>query len=144
MDLSGNSIERKGVGTIFTILRYCITLSALNLNLNCVGKEGATAISSCLHYWPNLQTLCVGGTLGKTNIGKNGAILLAKNLFSCTKLTTLDLSYNGIEEQAVSLVTSSLAKCKNLAELNLEGNPISKESCSLSVLQTKRCLCLLT
>ena len=144
LDLSGNFIESNGVETAVASLRYCTNLSSLNLNENYLGKEGATAIVSCLHYWPYLQALCVGGTLGKTNIGKNGAVVLAKNLFYCTKLRNLDLSYNGIDEESASLVTSSLAMSKNLAELNLEGNPISRDSCSLSALRSKKCLCLLS
>jgi Ran GTPase-activating protein (RanGAP) involved in mRNA processing and transport len=55
-------VECKGVGSALTSLKSYTDLSSLNFNENHLGKEGAIAFASCLHFWPNLQELSLAGT----------------------------------------------------------------------------------
>ena len=137
LNLSGNAIEIEFGAEITSNLTNCTGLRTLNLNENHIGKPGAIVISSCLQHWPNLQALGVCGNGQITNVGKEGAALLAENLSRyCTKLEVLNLSCNDIDERTATSLVKSLAKCTNLAQLYLENNRISKGSESIKQLQT--------
>ena len=135
LNLSGNAIQIEA--EIISSLDCCTGLRTLNLNEIHIGKPGAIVISSHLQHWPNLQALGVCGNGQITNVGKEGAALLAKNLSRyCTKLEVLNLSCNDIDERIATSLVKSLAKCTNLAELYLENNRISEDSESIKQLQT--------
>ena len=137
LNLSGNCIGSAGAEAIPTTLINCATLCTLNLNGNYISEQGAIAISSCLQSWPNLQALHLCGLNRATsNIGKKGSILLAENLYHCTKLEILNLSYNSIDECAMPKLVKSLSKCKGLTQLYLDYNRICESSESIKELQS--------
>ena len=137
LDLSSNCIRSAGAEAIPTTLVHCTTLCTLNLNGNYIRKQNAIAISSCLQSWPNLQALHLcGADLETSNIGKKGSILLAENLYYCTKLEILDLSYNSINDCTIPKLVKSLSKCKCLTELYLDHNKISESNESIKELHS--------
>ena len=108
-----NNIERDGAEAIFNGLKVCTKLVHLGLGRNSIGSDGAEALSMHLKYWPKLQHLVLNGTEAKPNIGRNGAVLIAKNLHHCTQLKYLGLRFNNIDEDT----QPSLAKCAKLVAI---------------------------
>ncbi|KAF7840080.1 Protein TONSOKU [Senna tora] len=108
-----------------------------------------------------VDTLCqLAGTftlsglmLGSTSLGTEGAMQLARSLFSGTQLTQelvkLDLSYCGLTSN--NFINAGATLFSSILELNLEGNPIMPEGsntlssllinpqCCLKVLVLKNC-----
>ena len=108
------NLDAAGAIAISSSLKHCTALTTLNLRGNQIGKEGAQALSSGFQYWPNLQELNLDGkgrsrTTYCTNIGLDGAIILAEKLRLCRRLSKLSLQYNVITDAVVLLLKK---KCR--------------------------------
>ena len=95
------------------------SFTELNLAWNELGFKGASALSNCLQYWPNLQRLDVSGKAmdvgGKvcltTNIGSDGAIELTKELHHCIQLKYLNMADNAIKREHMRAIIKNLSRC---------------------------------
>ena len=125
------NLDAAGAIAISSSLKHCTALTTLNLRGNRIGKEGAQALSSGFQYWPNLQVLNLGGhALDKhapnettcTNIGLDGAIVLAEKVHLCPRLSELYLRFNGITDAVVLLLKK---QCHT--ELYLDCDPVVNE-----------------
>ena len=123
-----NNIGDNGATAIAKALETNTTLSDLDLRSNNIGENGATAIAKALkqilHYrrciliiitlvrmaqrqlqkhWKQIlhYRICIWSN---NNIGDNGATAIAKALETNTTLSTLNLEYNNIGKEAISLL----------------------------------------
>ena len=100
LNLGEANLDATGAIAISSSLKHCTALRTLNLRGNTIGKKGVQALSSGFQYWPNLQELNLDGRVldktYRTNIGSDGAVVLAEQLQLCPRLSKLHLEYNGI------------------------------------------------
>ena len=116
------NLDAAGAIAISSSLKHCTALTTLNLRGNVFGKEGAQALSSGFQYWPNLQVLNLDGKTYRTNIGLDGAIILAEKLQLCRRLSELYLRYNGITDAILLLLKK---QCRT--GLYLDCDPVVKQ-----------------
>ena len=127
------NLDAAGAIAISSSLKHCTALTTLNLSGNQIGKEGAQALASGFQYWPNLQEVNLDGkgrskTTYCTNIGLDGAKVLAEKLRLCRRLSKLSLRYNVITD-AVRLLLIQ----KGRTGLHLDCYPVVEEGCGLCV-----------
>ena len=152
-NLEYSRMKDYGAEEIFTSIyrmgRLQLFFTELNLAGNKIDFEGARALSSCLQYWPNLQSLDVSGGVCYDdlspvyNIGRDGVMLLTKELHHCTQLKYLNIDNNGIGpslhgESGMDIedikvrqhsncvrVIQNLSRCTKLTELVLQTDTIT-------------------
>mmetsp|Transcript_31141 Transcript_31141/g.50856 ORF Transcript_31141/g.50856 Transcript_31141/m.50856 type:complete len:457 (+) Transcript_31141:78-1448(+) len=88
--------------------------------INCgIGDEPLVGIILALSMHPQLEELGLQGS----GMGRNGCVALATLLrWRATELHTLNLSYNGIDDEGVEALTLALANSRHLHTLALSSN----------------------
>jgi Ran GTPase-activating protein (RanGAP) involved in mRNA processing and transport len=97
------------------------TLTALTLEYNEIGDEGAKALAAALEQ----NTTIIQLDLGVNQIGDEGAKVLAVALEHNTTLTQLSLWDNQIGDEGAKALAAALEQNTTLTQLNLRNNPIS-------------------
>jgi len=88
---------------------------------NCIGDEGATALTMVLATNTNLTSL----NLRFNNIGDKGATALAMALTTNTSLTSLNLRGNNIGDEGATALAANTSP--NLGSLKVDDNDIGDE-----------------
>ena len=116
--LSGSHIDAESVKAISSALKKNTTLRYLALTNNYICPESIVWLANALE----LNTTLTKFKLSANSINTAGAGVLFGKLGGA--LSTLDLSYNAIEDGEWDEITNSLALNTTLTTLNLRGNPM--------------------
>jgi hypothetical protein len=95
----------------------------IDLHLNDIGDEGASALADALKVNTSVKTI----NLGCNRIGNEGAAALADALKENMSLTTIDLASNGIGDQGASVLADALTVNTSVTSINLDSNTIGNQ-----------------
>ena len=112
--------NRPKIDPLVDVLKHCVSISTLDISINFIGDEGATALAEVLKHTSRLNSLLIKGNL----IGPTGAQALAKAMQCCSNLQKLDISYNSIGDLGAEALANSFKHKTRLSELCIGYNEI--------------------
>jgi Ran GTPase-activating protein (RanGAP) involved in mRNA processing and transport len=123
LDLSDNMIEADGIASLALAL-ICSPIKYLNLSCNLLGSDGAESLASVLVYpqYPKLVSLDLCNTrIGPNGAASLARVLVCPhNLLLAIKY--LNLCNNGIGLEMVNTISSMIEQCSKLQTLDLSYN----------------------
>ncbi|KAG9305657.1 hypothetical protein G9A89_022579 [Geosiphon pyriformis] len=125
-----NGIRPEGIITLSKGLAACKNLEILDLQDNTFTDTGSRAFSEALTHWPKLKFLNIGDCL----LSEDGGISIAEALLlgHNPRLHTLNLQYNEIDKNAITVLATAISNhLKELNSLELNGNRIDPEDGSI-------------
>jgi Ran GTPase-activating protein (RanGAP) involved in mRNA processing and transport len=139
LDLSINKIGPEGASALGEALKVNAVLTTLRLDVNKIGAEGAIAIAEALKVNAVLTSLDLVGN----NIGGDGAKAIAKALKVNAVMTTLDLGGNNIGVEGAKAIAKALKVNAVLTTLFLGGNNI-KDRGAIAIAESLKVTAVLT
>ena len=119
LSLRNSGFKNESTTKLVTSLRGNTKLEQLDLSSNGIGRSGCESIAALLRDGnTNINKIELYGC----GIDNERAVLLARSLIGNTKLTCLELSYNGIVESGWNAFSTILSNCSNTTLFSLGNN----------------------
>ena len=135
LDLSNNGICDEDIKLLMEYLKENKNLKTLILNKNNITSSSGFYIADTLSKNTILEEIY----LGYNKINENGLNSLINILLNKNKsITTLDLSYNNLQQENIISIGDFLSSNPNLKYLDLSGNSIEEQSANLFGISLKK------
>eukprot|EP01133_Synstelium_polycarpum_P017118 gene17118-20390_t len=142
IDLTNNGIYGKGVEMVATLVARN-TLVSLDLAENKLGLAGVQSLTSAIvdKDITQLHTL----SLRRTSLAFPECMVVRNIIFRSPSITTLDLSSNNINSEALAVLGDALAHNRVLTDLDLSFNILGTPGCETlaTAIRTSYSLCVL-
>ena len=127
LNLVTNFITAKGLVSLSKILRSIPqTIEELTLDYNPIGNEGVRILCECLSRQSTPLRLL---SLGDCHFGNDACVSLAAYLGSpACQLSELNLSVNRIQVSGMTVLAKGVYQCYSLRSLDLGGNDLGDQS----------------
>lgn len=121
ISLKSNQLDGANIKYLVNGLQYHKTIQSINLSDNEIGELGSKMTRKLLNH-PSIKQLDLSYSYG--NLGRRDVSKLAKALEKSTKLQSLKIKSNGIDDSGAASLAKALKKNTTLLSLNLGWNNI--------------------